>query len=61
VTDDSEIIYTETLDEALAVAFDDCPPGTIVTVHSDECEGDDYGEGCTCPEGPQEYVVGAKA
>jgi hypothetical protein len=54
-----EIVYTDTLDEALAVAFEDAKPGTIVTVHGDECEADDDGEGCTCT--PAEYVVGARA
>jgi hypothetical protein len=59
VSEGNEIIYTETLDEALAAAFEDAPPGTVVTVHADECEADDDGEGCTCT--PAEYVTGAKA
>lgn len=59
MTDDAEIIYTETLDEALAVAFEDAPPGTVVTVHDGDCEGDDEGDGCTCE--PDEYVTGARA
>lgn len=59
MTDADEIIYVGTLDEALAVAFDGAPPGTVVTVHADECEADDDGEGCTCE--PTEYVTGAQA
>jgi hypothetical protein len=56
---EDEVIYTETLDEALAVAFDGAPAGTVVTVHDDVCDADDDGEGCTCE--PAEYVVGARA
>lgn len=59
MTDTDEIIYTETLDEALAVAFDDCPPGTIVTVHAETCDEGPDGDDCTCE--PNEYVVGAQA
>lgn len=56
---DSETIYTETFEEALAVAFDGAPDGTVVTVHADDCEAEDDGEGCTCE--PTEYVTGARA
>jgi hypothetical protein len=59
MTDTDEIIYTETLDEALAVAFEGAPAGTVVTVHGDECEADETGDGCTCE--PAEYTVGARA
>jgi hypothetical protein len=54
-----EVIYTETLDEALAVAFEGAPDGCVVSVHDEQCDADDDGDGCTCE--PAEYVVGARA
>lgn len=57
--DDAEIVYTETLDEALAIAFDGAPDGCIVTVHDENCDADEDGDGCTCE--PEEYTVGARA
>jgi hypothetical protein len=57
--DADEVVYTETLDEALAEAFSGAPAGTIVTVHAETCDADENGDGCTCE--PAEYVVGARA
>lgn len=56
---EGEVTYCETLDEALAVAFADCEPGTVVTVHDEGCEADENGDGCTCD--PDVYTTGASA
>lgn len=50
----------DTLEEALAAAFVDCPPGHIAVVHEADCESDGVDED-TCSCEPAEYVCGAKA
>lgn len=50
----------DTLEEALAAAFVDCPPGHVVVVHESGCESDGVDES-TCSCEPTEYVCGAQA
>lgn len=55
-----DVIECDALDEALAIAFADAPPGHIVSVHMPGCETNGVDpDTCTCE--PDEYIVGAKA
>lgn len=50
----------ETLDEAIAYALHDAPPGCVVAIHDAECQHDGEDEDtCTCD--PLELTAGAQA
>lgn len=60
-----ETIYFESRDEAIAEALRDAPPGDIVEIHDEDCDGREEPDpphdviGCTCD--PMIFRTGAEA